>query len=181
MQERSEIFIGLGANLDSDYGPPRETLGAALASLNADGVKVIACSPWYQSAPVPVSDQPWYVNGVASVETSLSPEALLDKLLGLETGFGRVRTVANAPRVCDLDLLDYRGRIIGEEAEGPDIPHPRMHQRAFVMLPLQDLAPHWVHPVLKASVSALVKTMPAGQETVKMEPASGLYGTEWQG
>lgn len=179
LPSQSKIFIGLGANLTSDYGAPQATLGAALDALVRDGVEVAACSDWYRTAPVPISDQPWYVNGVAEVKTDLSPKALLDKLLSLETGFGRIRTVANAPRVCDLDLLDYRGDVSQGTGDGPDIPHPRLHERAFVLLPLRDIAPDWHHPVLQKNINDLIKMLPADQEIEKMVTASGLFGTEW--
>ena len=130
------ILIGLGANLPSpEHGPPRATLAAALEALQARGARVLRRSPWYESAPVPPSGQPWYVNAVAEVESGLSPPALLDALLAVEAGFGRVRGARNASRSVDLDLLDYGGLVTGPD-EKPELPHPRLHERAFVLLPL---------------------------------------------
>ena len=107
---QGSIFIGAGANLSHPiHGAPRPTLEAAFAELGHRGVSVVRVSPWYRTAPVPVSDQPWYVNAVAEVVTKLAPDRLLAVLHEVEQAFGRVRTVANAARMIDLDLLDFRG------------------------------------------------------------------------
>ena len=157
------ILVGLGANLDSPrFGPPRRTLEAALARLDAGGIRIVACSQFYRSAPVPASDQPWYVNAVAEVETSLAPKPLLDALLALEVEFGRVRSVANAPRVLDLDLLAYGDAVTAEDAV-PALPHPRLAGRAFVLYPLADVAPEWRHPATGAPISDLIGALPAEQ------------------
>ncbi len=153
------ILIGLGANLPSpEHGPPQATLEAALDALGAQGANVLRRSPWYESAPVPPSGQPWYVNAVAEVESALSPQALLAALLDVEAGFGRVRSVRNASRTVDLDLLDYRGLVTGP-GEKPELPHPRLHERAFVLLPLRDLAPGWRHPASGRTVGALIEAL----------------------
>ena len=155
------ILIGVGANLPSDAGSPLETCEAALVHLGRLGVIVTRRSPWYETAPVPASDQPWFVNAVASVETALSPAGLLAALHLTEAAFGRARSVTNAARTLDLDLLDYRGQI---RREGPLLlPHPRMQDRAFVLFPLRDLAPGWRHPVLgEAAAELAAKVSPEG-------------------
>ena len=153
------ILIGLGANLPSpEHGPPRATLAAALEALQARGTRVLRRSPWYESAPVPPSGQPWYVNAVAEVESGLSPPALLDALLAVEAGFGRVRGARNASRSVDLDLLDYGGLVTGPD-EKPELPHPRLHERAFVLLPLRDIAPGWRHPASGRTVETLIEAL----------------------
>ena len=159
------IHIGLGANLPHpDFGAPIRTLERALAALNDRGVRVVKLSPWYRTAPVPVSDQPWYFNAVAEVATGLAPDALLATLHGVEDRFGRERTVRNAPRFIDLDLLDYGScakivKTIGLSV----VPHPRMQERAFVLLPLRDVAPGWRHPVTGVPIDALIAALPAEQ------------------
>jgi 2-amino-4-hydroxy-6-hydroxymethyldihydropteridine diphosphokinase len=137
-------LIGLGANLPSSYGEPPATLRAALNRLAKAGPSVTRRSRFWHSAPVPLSDQPWYVNAVAALETDLPPERLLALLHEVEAEFGRVRSVVNAPRLIDLDLLAY-GREIRTEG-APLLPHPRLAERAFVLLPLSDIAPDWRHP-----------------------------------
>jgi 2-amino-4-hydroxy-6-hydroxymethyldihydropteridine diphosphokinase len=109
-----------------------------------------------------VSDQPWFVNAVAAIETDLSPASLLMLLHRIELEFGRVRGVVNAPRLIDLDLLAYGRRISAEEV--PILPHPRMDQRAFVLRPLADIAPDWRHPVSGLGLAALIARLPADQE-----------------
>jgi 2-amino-4-hydroxy-6-hydroxymethyldihydropteridine diphosphokinase len=160
----NSIFIGLGANLAHErYGPPRQTLEAALDELGRRGVPTIRLSPWYRTAPVPASDQPWFVNAVAEVASELPADTLLAELHAVEAAFGRARTVANAARPIDLDLLDYRGEIAPGGPGRAILPHPRMAERAFVLRPLADLAPDWRHPVTRQPIDALVAALPPGQ------------------
>jgi len=177
------IIIGLGANLPTEaYGPPRAALGAALAAFEAGGLHIVQRAPWYESAPVPISDQPWYVNGVCEIKTDRSPAQVIDFLLDLENRFGRVRSQQNAPRILDLDLLAYNDQIItGQNRSDLSIPHPRMYERAFVILPLYDIAPQWTDPVSGRAIHDLVRALPKDQQTRKLEDAGGLFGTEWQG
>jgi 2-amino-4-hydroxy-6-hydroxymethyldihydropteridine diphosphokinase len=169
---RAPVLIGLGANLPSDsFGSPRETLEAALGALERRGVKVVRRSRWYESAPVPPSGQPWYVNGVAAVETALGPEALLAALHEVEHKFGRVRGARNAARVVDLDLIAY-GEVVRPGPEAPILPHPRAAERAFVLLPLAEIAPEWRLPGAAvgtgagrdSTIEALIARLPPGQE-----------------
>ena len=160
----SSIFIGLGANLAHEhYGSPRQTLEAALAELGRRGVRTLRVSPWYRTAPIPASDQPWYVNAVAEVATDLAADALLAELHAVEAAFGRARTVANAARPIDLDLLDFKGEVATGGPGRATLPHPRMAGRAFVLRPLADLAPDWRHPVTGQPIRELLEALPAGQ------------------
>lgn len=159
-------FVALGANLPSDVGAPRATLEQALAALDDGALRLDALSPWYETAPVPVSDQPWFVNAVARFSTRLSPEALLARLHEVEARFGRVRRERWEARVIDLDLIDLDGLV--REALPPVLPHPRMTERAFVLLPLADLAPGWRHPVDGRRIAELVAALPAGQQIRRM-------------
>ncbi len=161
---RRPIFIGAGANLPHpSYASPRETLQAALLELDRREIHVLRYSPWYRTAPVPASDQPWYVNVVAEVATGLPADDLLAALHEIEDLFGRVRSVPNAPRLIDLDLLDYRGEIAPSTPGKATLPHPRMTGRAFVLRPLADLAPDWRHPVSGTPIQDLLETLPADQ------------------
>jgi 2-amino-4-hydroxy-6-hydroxymethyldihydropteridine diphosphokinase len=153
------ILVALGANLEHPrFGPPRQTLEAALDALQHSGVRVMSRSRWFRSAPVPRSEQPWFVNGVASVETDWSPARLLARLHEIEADFGRVRQRRNEARVLDLDLIAYHDRVSGP-GESPILPHPRLAERAFVVLPLADVAPDWRHPVSGLSAVELVAAL----------------------
>jgi 2-amino-4-hydroxy-6-hydroxymethyldihydropteridine diphosphokinase len=177
------IFIGLGANLPTPtYGPPRAALGAALDALSARGIGIPRRSSWYRTAPVPRDEsQPWYVNGVAEAETALGPLELLQTLLDVEEHFGRVRGERNAPRTLDLDLIAYHDQIIETGAPlGARIPHPRLASRAFVVLPLHELAPDWRHPGTGEAVAEMAQNLPPDQEIERMPDADGAWGTEWR-
>jgi len=162
------IFVAIGANLTSDrFGEPINACNAAFTALQAiSGVKNCVASSWYASEPVPKSDQPWYVNGVASLDYDLTSRDLLGELQSIESNFGRVRTVPNAARVIDLDIIDFKGEIY----ESPDLtlPHSRLTDRAFVLYPLHELAPLWQHPKLKRSVDMLIARLPEGQICTKI-------------
>lgn len=159
------IYVGLGANLPHPkFGPQIRTLRRALATLNDRGVRLVRLSSWYRTAPVPVSEQPWYFNAVAEVATGLGPDALLATMHGVEDFFGRVRSVRNAPRFIDLDLLDYKLSVKRLNKTGLSIiPHVRLQDRAFVLLPLREVAPGWRHPVSGLSIDALIEALPTGQ------------------
>ena len=169
----SRILIALGGNLPTVQGSPADTLRAALAMMPAFGIKVVAVAPFYRTPAFASYIQPDYVNSVAVVEAADPPRALLDKLHRLEAYFGRVRRERWGPRPLDLDLLDFRGEVIvptgptGREAgAGPlplTLPHPGISGRAFVLLPLRDVAPDWRHPVTGRSVGDLIAALPEGE------------------
>ena len=148
---KTEIaLVALGSNLED----PAAQVTAGFAALDAlPMTKLTARSSLYLSVPVGYREQPNFVNAVASLETALAPRALLDALLAIERGHGRVREFANSPRTLDLDLLLY-GDIELDEP-GLTIPHPRMHERAFVLVPLAEIAPRCVIPGRGAVVDLL--------------------------
>lgn len=148
------ILIAFGANLPSLVGSPAETYKKLPEILDSYGVQVVRASSLHLSAPVPASDQPDYSNAVLCVETDLGAETLLLTLMRIESDLGRVRGVRNAARGVDLDLIAYDDQII--EGDGVEVPHPRMHERGFVLLPLQEIAPDWVHPRFKIPLNELI-------------------------
>jgi 2-amino-4-hydroxy-6-hydroxymethyldihydropteridine diphosphokinase len=149
------ILIAIGANLPGPDGAgPRATCAAAAEALRSlPNLRLLALSRWYETAPEPPSGQPWYINGVARLEGSADPAALLAALQAIEHRAGRVRSVANAARTLDLDLIDLNGTV--RDAPDPVLPHPRAHLRCFVLRPLLDVAPGWVHPRLGTTARAL--------------------------
>jgi 2-amino-4-hydroxy-6-hydroxymethyldihydropteridine diphosphokinase len=132
--------------------------------LEEEGVTILACSSIHRTAPVPVSDQPWFANAVIRTETALSAAGLLELLHDIEARFDRVRTVRNAARTLDLDLVDHAGMVSGE-GDWPELPHPRMHERGFVLLPLAEIAPDWRHPVNGAAITDLIDCLPQDQRS----------------
>lgn len=157
------ILIGLGANLPSEFGGPAATIAAAIEELAKAGAVTTARSRLYRSAPVPASDQPWFLNEVIAVKTQLTPRNLLAVMHRIEVQFGRERGERDAPRTLDLDLLAYDGCVqSGGEGE-PTLPHPRLSHRAFVLRPLAEIAPGWRHPITGDTVEHLIAVLPPGQ------------------
>jgi 2-amino-4-hydroxy-6-hydroxymethyldihydropteridine diphosphokinase len=158
------VLIGLGANLPGSGGaPPRATLVWALGRINAlAGLRLHAVSGFWDSAPVPPSGQPRYVNAVAAYAGEADPDALLGLLHALEAEAGRVRGERNAARSLDLDVLDLNGMV--RPAPAPVLPHPRLAERGFVLHPLAEVAPGWRHPVTGASIQALLAGLPEGED-----------------
>ncbi len=150
------ILIALGANQTSPAGPPAETFRAALARLAEAGVETLALSRLFTSPAWPDPADPPYTNAVAQVRTALSASALLAELHRVEAALGRERRAVNAPRPLDLDLIDYDGQV-GSGPDGPILPHPRAHERAFVLAPLLDVAPDWRHPMTGETARDLLK------------------------
>jgi 2-amino-4-hydroxy-6-hydroxymethyldihydropteridine diphosphokinase len=168
------ILVAIGSNLPSpDGSTPRQNCERALRLLEREEVRVVDRSRWYRSAAWPPSDQPAFVNGVARVETAFSPMALLECLHRVEAEMGRVRGRPNMARIIDLDLLAFAGQV---RCPGQDddpaalrLPHPRLQERAFVLLPLQEIAPEWTHPVSRRSVAQMIAGLPDRQDCAVMQ------------
>ncbi len=148
-------FIGIGANM----GSAAENCEKAISLIHDSGsTRVTKRSALYQSEPVGKADQPWFVNTTLEVHTSLDPERLLDLLLSIEKIFGRIRKEKWGPRIIDLDLLDYEGRIIN--SQNLTLPHPEMTQRRFVLQPLSEIAGETLHPIEKKTIFTLLTELP---------------------
>ncbi|MBX9765090.1 2-amino-4-hydroxy-6-hydroxymethyldihydropteridine diphosphokinase [Patescibacteria group bacterium] len=143
-------YLGLGSNM----GNPRGQIETAVKNLSQCGV-VISRSPLYKTEPMGDMLQDWFLNCVVKIDTSLSPRQLLEDIHAIENAMGRVRTVKNGPRTIDIDILLYGDEVISEN--DLEIPHPRFHERRFVLIPITDIAPLVVHPIFKKTASDLLK------------------------
>ncbi len=153
-------YLSLGSNIGDRDGHLRD----AIARLAAEG-RVVAVSSFYETEPVEVTDQAWFLNCAVALETTDTPEELMATLLQIEREMGRQRVQRKGPRTIDLDIL-----LFGDESStrpNLTIPHPALHQRRFVLAPLAEIAPETRHPILKRTIRELLDALPAGQEVRK--------------
>jgi 2-amino-4-hydroxy-6-hydroxymethyldihydropteridine diphosphokinase len=154
-------YLSLGSNL----GDRAANLREALAQLATAGA-VLSTSAFYETQPVDVPDQPWFLNCVAALETAQTPKELLQTALQVEASMGRMRLRHKGPRNIDVDLLLFGDRVIDEP--GLKVPHPAMHQRRFVLEPLAEIAPGARHPGLKKTAKEMLAGLPAGPRVRKL-------------
>ena len=157
-----KAVIALGSNLDN---PVTQLQNALQALENTPGIKIVKQSSLYRTTPVGYLDQPDFVNAVALVETTLSSDQLLDSLHQIENNFGRVRSFTNAPRTLDLDIIDYNQEI--KISEHLTIPHPRAHERIFVVQPLAEIAPDYCLPGHGLAAELLSSMKPEGIQIIQ--------------
>jgi 2-amino-4-hydroxy-6-hydroxymethyldihydropteridine diphosphokinase len=157
------VYLSLGSNL----GDRSANLRAAIERLGEAGT-IRAVSGFYETEPVEFRDQPWFLNCVVALETSDSPEALLQRALAIEQEMGRVRMKEKGPRSIDIDILLFGDRVV--EERGLKIPHPAMQQRRFVLEPLAEIAPEALHPRLGKTARELLADLPAGRVVRLLEP-----------
>jgi 2-amino-4-hydroxy-6-hydroxymethyldihydropteridine diphosphokinase len=154
------ITVALGANLPGPNGAsPLATCKAAIEALRGlTGLRLERVSSWYATAPIPSSDQPDYTNGVALLAGCTDPFDLLRRLQSIEHRAGRVRGLVNAPRVLDLDIVAMDDLV--RHTDDLILPHPRMHERAFVLRPMAEILPGWRHPLLGKTVAQMLAEVP---------------------
>ena len=154
MPDGQIIYLSLGSNL----GDRAANLDGAIAALPGGDVRVLRRSSFYETEPVDFLEQPWFLNCAVEAETSHSPVQLLGALQGIERMFRSKKLVPRGPRIIDLDILFYGVSVI--HAEGIEIPHPRMANRRFVLVPMAELAPGLRHPELDATIAELLAATP---------------------
>ena len=156
------VIVALGCNDKGVWSSCREALEAALARFRSEGIDVVARSSWWSSLAWPDPQDPPFLNGVVMVRTAHDPHELMAALGRIEDAFGRERSVRNAPRTLDLDLIAY-GRLSGD-LDGLILPHPRAAERRFVMGPIVEIAPLWRHPTQGGTASELAETASVGRD-----------------
>jgi 2-amino-4-hydroxy-6-hydroxymethyldihydropteridine diphosphokinase len=154
----NNIYLSLGSNIGDRAG----NISRAVAELSARGVRVVKQSALYETEPVELREQGWFLNCVVEVETELTPQQLMQVLLKIEREMGRERIVPKGPRIIDMDILLFSSSVVKESRL--EIPHPRMADRCFVLVPLADIAPGAVHPVLKKTIQQLLQETPDHSE-----------------
>jgi 2-amino-4-hydroxy-6-hydroxymethyldihydropteridine diphosphokinase len=162
------IIISFGSNVTSRWGNPASTILHAFRHIEAEGITVIRRSALYVTTPFGGVEQPDFVNAAAVVSTSKPPKALLSVLKKIEAKAGRKPTRRWGPRVLDLDIVDYKTRIIRPPQDGVFssknksdliLPHPEAHRRVFVLRPIEEIAPHWHHPVFRQTAAAFLNRL----------------------
>jgi 2-amino-4-hydroxy-6-hydroxymethyldihydropteridine diphosphokinase len=151
-------YLSLGSNI----GDRAANIERAIAALPAHGVRVIKQSRLYETEPVEMREQDWFLNGVVEIETDLQPQELMSALLGVEQSMGRQRLVPKGPRIIDLDILLF-GSVILKQPQ-LEIPHPRMAERRFVLVPFAEIAPNVMHPTLSKTIRELLEITPDRSE-----------------
>ena len=156
------IFLSLGSNLPSKYGNRFENLELSITLLESYGISVIKKSNFYETPSYPDDKKPKFINLVISVKTHLPPIDLLSVLLFVEEKIERKRDIKNQPRTCDIDIIDYNNEIHDLNYKNFKllIPHKEMDRRNFVLIPLREIEPLWIHPKTKESVDTLIEKLP---------------------
>ncbi len=147
----AKVYLGLGSN----EGEKGQNIQKALISLERWGLKILRSSKLYETEPIGVKDQPWFYNMVSLAETVLAPEEVLKAIYSIELSLKRERKVKWGPRTIDIDILFYDDDVVS--MEGLKIPHPAIAERNFVLVPMNEIAPEFVHPVSKKSINQLLK------------------------
>jgi 2-amino-4-hydroxy-6-hydroxymethyldihydropteridine diphosphokinase len=169
------IYISLGSNL----GDRAANLERAIETLAEIGVRVLRRSSIYETEPVDFLAQPWFLNCVVEAETSLEPRQLLEELQAIERKVGSKKLVPRGPRIIDLDILFYETSVIHEA--GMEIPHPRLMERRFALVPLAELAPELRHPVLRKTIAELLAATQDRSAVRVWQPEQGAHGSQSSG
>ena len=152
------LLLGLGSNLSSTFGDRFENIDISISYLESYKIKLVKKSSFYETPSYPDTKNPKFINVVIEVSTDLPPEDLASVLIYIEEKLERKRDQKNEPRTCDIDILDYNGKIMNFNYKNLNftVPHEKLIYRNFVLFPLQEIMPNWIHPKTKEKISALI-------------------------
>ena len=155
------ILLSLGSNLPSKFGDSKKTLLKCYEFFNNSNVKILKKSSFYESVAIPNKSDPKFINSVISIETKFSPEELIKYILSVEEKFDRKRAQVNAPRTCDIDIVDFNGEVINilNNNISLEIPHPRLEKRSFVLYPIREIDKNWKSPLSGKYIDQLIENL----------------------
>ena len=158
------IILGLGSNLNSSFGDRFNNINLALSHIESHNIKILKKSSFYETPSYPNNKDPKFINIVIEVSSNLSPGELASVIIHIEEKLERKRNQKNEPRTCDIDIIDYNGRVIDFSYKSLifKVPHEKLIYRNFVLFPLQEIAPNWIHPITKEKISNLIAKLPEG-------------------
>ncbi len=169
------ILLGIGSNLESKFGNRFSNIRKTIDLLNKEEVTVIKVSSFYETPSYPDNSLPKFINVIVKVKFSGDPVSLLKKIFKIEKEMGRVRKAINEPRTCDIDIIDFNGQIL--ENGAVKLPHPKLHERNFVLYPLFEICPDWIHPLNNKKIDILIKklTLEMTNQITRMKESDILY------
>ena len=158
------LLLGLGSNLSSNFGNRFENIDLAISYLQSHKIQLLKKSSFYETLSYPDIKNPKFINVIIEVLTHLAPEEFVSVLISIEESLERRRNQKNEPRTCDIDIIDYNGKIINFSYKNLifNVPHEKLIYRNFVLFPLQEIAPNWIHPKSKEKISNLIAKLPEG-------------------
>ena len=155
------VYLGVGSNLSSTFGNRFKNINLAITALKEKNINIIKKSSFYETLAYPNKNDPKFINIIISIKTSLTPEELMDLALSIEEKLERKRQKKNDPRTCDIDIIDFNGKILNFRFNKMDlvIPHKNLSTRNFVLYPLKEIYPDWIHPKSKKNIDQLIKNL----------------------
>ena len=151
------IHINIGSNLNSTHGSRDQNISMAVKQLMNNKIKIKKISDFYETPSYPNKNNPSFLNIGLLVDTNSNPTSLLNDILIIEKKLGRIRSKKNAPRTCDIDIIDFKGKV--KDFDNLQLPHPKCHARNFVLYPIKEIDPDWTHPILKKNVDFLINDL----------------------
>ena len=151
------IFLGIGSNLNSKFGNRFSNIKKTIDFISEEKIKINKISSYYETPSYPNKKNPKFINVVIQIEFESSPNELLKKILLIEKKMHRKRGLKNQPRTCDIDIIDFKGLKINET--NISLPHSKVHERNFVLFPLKEICPSWIHPIMNKKVEILIKNL----------------------